>query len=111
MKGSLLLTGAGVGRMAIGGETSFVTDTNGVLVVVTGVCPYQVLMPRLIHLTITRDVIVITSEPETGIVTGNKVLDGEPTVAARRAAMNDNQINTSHNFNIIHLSQAPLAGS
>ena len=47
-------------------------------------------MTGLVHVTVAGDIVVVASEPETGVVAGDKVLDGEPTVAARGAAVNDN---------------------
>jgi hypothetical protein len=39
---------------------------------------------------------VVTGEPEAGIVAGYQVLHREPAVAARRAAVNNNQTYLSH---------------
>ena len=89
MQGSLLFPGTGVGRTTIRGQTTFIAHTDGVLVVMLGMCPRQVLMTCLVHMTIAGDVVVVAGEPETGIVTGNEVLDRKPAVAARRAAMNN----------------------
>ncbi len=61
------------------------------LVVVAGMCPRQVLMVRLVELAVAGDVVVIAGEPEAGIVAGDEVLDGEPTVAARGAAVDDDE--------------------
>ena len=88
-EGGLLEGRAGVGRATVGVETALVADADGVLVVMTGMGAGQILMTGLIDLTIACDVVVITGEPETGIVTCDEVLDGEPTVAARGAAVNN----------------------
>ena len=82
-EGRLLFPGTGVGRDALGRQPTFIAHTDGVLVVVAGMCPRQVLVPRLVQLSIAGDVVVIASEPEAGIVAGNEVLYGEPTVSAR----------------------------
>jgi len=74
-EGGLLLGSAGVGRMACGGEASLIADADGVLVVMAGMGASQVLMTGLIDLTIASDVVVITGEPEAGIMAGYEVLD------------------------------------
>ena len=81
--------GPRVGRTTVGSEASLIADTDGVLVVMPGMCPRQILMPRLIHMTVARDIIMVASEAEAGVVTGYEVLDREPAVAARRTAMNN----------------------
>ena len=87
--GSLLGFGPRVVITAVGGDTDLVADADGVLVVVAGMYPRQILMTRLVHLTVAGDIIVVAGEPETGVVAGDEVLDGEPAVAARGAAVND----------------------
>jgi len=89
-EGSLLGFGTGVGGTSLGGETALVADTYGVLVVVADMTSRQVLMTRLIRLTVAGDVIVIACEPEAGIVAGNKVLDREPTVGTGGRTVNNN---------------------
>jgi len=54
-----------------------------------GMCPGQVLMTGLVYMTVAGDIVVVAGEPETGVVAGDKVLDGEPAVTARGAAVND----------------------
>ena len=71
----LLFGSTGVGRIAMGVETSLIADADGVLVVMTGMGAGQILMTGLIDLTIACDVVVITGEPETGIMAGNEILD------------------------------------
>ena len=95
-EGRLLFPGTGVGRDALGRQSTLIAHPDGVLVVVAGMCPRQVVVPRLIQLTIASDVVVVAAEPEAGIVAGNEVLYGESTVSARGAAVNDNQINAAH---------------
>ena len=80
----------------MGVETSFIADANAVLVVVLGMGAGEVFMTRLVHLTITGDVIVVGGEAETGLVAGDEVSDRERTVAARGATVDDDEINASH---------------
>ena len=88
-EGGFLSLGAGVGFTTLLIETTFVTNTNGVLIVVAGMSADEIFMTGLIDLAVAGDVIVIAGEAETGLVTGYQVFHGEGTVAARRAAMHD----------------------
>ena len=92
----LLLGCPGIGRTALGVETSLIADANAVLVVVLGMGADEVFMTRLVHLTITGDVIVVGGEAETGLVAGDEVSDRKRTVAARGATVDDDEINASH---------------
>ena len=62
--GGFLLLGAGVGSMAVGQQATLVADADGVLVVVPCMGSRQVLVPRLVHLAVAGDVIVVAGEPE-----------------------------------------------
>lgn len=92
----LLLGRPGIGRTALGVETSLIADANAVLIVVLSMGASEVFMTRLVHLTITGDVIVVGGEAETGLVAGDEVSDRERTVAARGATVDDDEINASH---------------
>ena len=93
----MLLFGCpGIGRTTLGVETSLIADANAVLVVVLGMGADEVFMTRLVHLTITGDVIVVGGEAETGLVAGNEVSDRERSVAARGATVNDDEVNATH---------------
>ena len=107
VQGGLLLTGAGVGRTALRRQSAFIAHAYRVLVlckqsvplgraVVAGVCPDKILVPRLVHVAVAGDVIVVAGEPEAGIVAGDEVLDREPAVAARGAAVDDDEIDCTH---------------
>ena len=82
--GSLLGFGPRVCGTAVGGETALLTDTDGVLVVVAGMYPRQILMACLIHLTIAGDIIVVAGEAETILMAGDERRDGERLVLAGR---------------------------
>lgn len=88
-KGLLLFGRTGVGRTAVGVETTLIADANAVLVVMLGMGASEVFMTRLVHLTITGDVVVVGGEAETGLMTGDEVGDRERTVAARSATVNN----------------------
>ena len=92
----LLFGSTGVGRIAMGVETSLIADADGVLVVVAGMGADEVFMTRLIHLTVPGDVIVIGGEAEASLVTGDELGDREWTVAARGATVNNDEINVTH---------------
>ena len=80
MQGVLLGCRAGVGVSTFGCKPALVADADRVLVVVAGMCPRQILVACLIQLSVTGDVVVVAGEPEAGVVTGDEVLDREPTV-------------------------------
>jgi len=94
-----------VGLPTVGQQATLIADTDGVLVVVSGMGSHQLLMARLVHLPVTRDVIVVPSEPEPRLMTGNKTGNRERLVAARSTAVDDNQINVTH----LHLPSAYAA--
>ena len=95
--GGFLLLGAGVGSFSVGQQSTLVANADGVLVIVPGMGSWQVLVPRLVQLTVTGDIVVVAGEPEAGLMTGYQLGDGERAVAARRRAVDNNQINLSHN--------------
>ena len=92
----LLFGRPGIGRTTLGVETSLIADANAVLVVVLGMGAGEVFMTRLVHLTITGDVIVVGGEAETGLVAGNEVSDRKRPVAARGATVDDDEVDASH---------------
>ena len=92
----LLLAGTGVGVIAVLVKAALIADADAVLVVVAGMATDELFVPRLVQLTVAGDVVVIAGEPEAGIVTGNEVLDGEPTVSASGAAVDDDEIDFTH---------------
>ena len=92
----LLFGSTGVGRTTLGVETSLIADADGVLVVVAGMGADEVFMTRLIHLTVPGDVIVIGGEAEASLVTGDEVSDRKRPVAARGAAVDDDEVDASH---------------
>ena len=53
-----------VSRFALLIQSPFIAHANGVLVVVTGMCPGEVLMARLVELTVSRNIIVVAREAE-----------------------------------------------
>ena len=95
-EGLLLFGCPGIGRTALGVETSLIADANAVLVVVLGMGAGKVFMTRLVHLAITGDVIVVGGEAETGLVAGDELGDREGPVAARGATVNDDEIDATH---------------
>lgn len=92
----LLFGSTGVGRIAVGVETSLIADADGVLVVVAGMGADEVFVTRLIHLTVPGDVVVIGGEAEASLVTGDELGDREWTVAARGATVDDDEVNVTH---------------
>ena len=92
----LLFGSTGVGRIAVGVETSLIADADGVRVVVASMGADEVFMTRLIHLTVPGDVVVIGGEAEASLVTGDELGDREWMVAARGATVNNDEINVTH---------------
>ena len=108
MQGCLLLPGASVGVTAFRGQAAFVANADGVLVIVPGMCPRQVLVSRLVHLTVTGDIVMVSGEPKPCVVAGYQVFNRESAVTAGRRTMDNNKVNSSHSF-FIHLDrQAPM---
>ena len=92
IQGRFLFRGTGIGGNALGRQPTFIAHPDGVLVIVAGMCPRQILVACLIQLSVAGDVVVVAGKPEAGIVACDEVLDGEPTVTARGAAVDNNQI-------------------
>ena len=89
IQGSLLFRGTGIGRNALGRQSALIAHPDGVPVIVAGMCPRQILVPRLVQLAVTRDVIMVAREPEAGVMTSNEILYGEPTVSTCGRTVND----------------------
>jgi hypothetical protein len=74
-EGGFLCRCTGVAGVAFRGETSLIADAKGVLVVVAGMGAGEILMTSLIDMAIASDVVMVTGEPEAGIMAGYEVLD------------------------------------
>ena len=97
-EGSLLCGRAGVVFFTSLVEASLVADADGVLVVAPGMGADEVLVARLVHLTIAGDVVVVAGVAEARGVIFNEFLQGVGPVTARGATVNDNEVDTSHNI-------------
>jgi len=95
-QGVLLGLGAGVGRMAVGEQAALIADADRVGVVVAGMGTGEVLVPGLVGLPVSRDVVVVSRESEAGLMAGNERGNGERPVFAGCGAVNDNHIYPSH---------------
>ena len=95
-EGGLLCRCTGVAGTAFGGEAALIADAKGVLVVMAGMSAGQILMSGLIDMAIASDVVVVTGEPEAGIMAGYEVLDRESAVTACGAAVNDDEVDGTH---------------
>lgn len=95
-QGVLLGLGASVGRMTVGEQTALVADTDRVGVEMAGMGTDEILVPGLVGLPVSRDVIVVSREPEAGLMTGNERGDRKRAVFARRRTVNDNKVYFSH---------------
>ena len=74
---------AGVGRITLLVETTFVADAERVPVVAFGMGTDQILVARLVGLAIAGDVIVVARESELFLVTSDEGCHGKILVAAR----------------------------
>ena len=95
-QGTFLHGRTGVGRNTVLVKTTFVTDSERVLVIALGVCTNQVLVTCLIGLAIAGDVVVIARESESFRVTADESCHGKVLVAARGRTVNHYQINVPH---------------
>ena len=90
VQSGFLRCGAGVLGTALGVETSFVADADGVLVVVAGMGAGEVLVAGLIYLAVALYVVVVAGEAEAAVVAGDERGHGErPVLAGRRTVNND----------------------
>ena len=95
----LLLRGAGVGGLAVGIEASLVADTDGVGVVVAGVCTDHLLGATEVELSVAGDVVVVAAAPPAaGLVHLLEPFHRNMLVRSRGGAVNHNQIYSSHSF-------------
>ena len=94
----LLGLGAGVGGLVAGVEPSLVAHADGVLVVAQGVGSDEVLVARLVDAAVAGDVVVVAGEAEAVGVASDEGFYGEGTVAARGAAMDEDEVYFSHGF-------------
>ena len=98
-EGSLLLSGARVGRMFQLVQASLVAYADGVLVIASGMGTDEVFMTGLVDVSITGDIVMIPREAETVFMVGNEPFDGVRAVAARGTAGDDDEIDASHLLN------------
>ena len=89
---------AGVCLATVGQQPSLVADANRMLVVVPGMRTDDVLVQGLIHLPVPGDVVVISAPSETLVMVGDEPSHGVWPVLPRRRAVNNNEINSSHNI-------------
>ena len=88
---SLLGLSPGVIRMTFLIETALVADTEIATVVVAGMSPTDILRENGYDGTVTTDIIMIGRLTEAGHTSRNQVVDAEGLVAARGAAVNNEQ--------------------
>jgi len=96
LQGGLLLRRTRVGGFAVGCQPALVAHADAVLVVAPGVGTGELFVARLVRGAVLGDVPVVAGEAEAGIVAGDQVLQREPPVAARSAAVDNDEFNVSH---------------
>ena len=86
----LLCLSTCVGIDALRVQSALVAHADRVGVVALGVCPLQVLMQRLVQVSVACHVVVVAGLSQPLLVVSNERLHGVAPVAARGAAVNDN---------------------
>ena len=87
----LLSLGPGIYSTAFLIQTAFVADAERTTVVVAGMSPTDILRENGDYVAVTTDIIMIGGLAETGHACGDQVVDAEGLVAARGAAVNNEQ--------------------
>ena len=95
-QGAFLHGRAGVGRNTVFVKTTFVTDTERMLVIAFGVGTNQIFVARLISRAIARDVVVVACESESFRVTADEGCHGKVLIRARGRTVDNYQINVPH---------------
>ena len=91
VEGQLLGGSPGVGRTALLVEAPLVADTDGVGVVVAGVCADHLFGAAEVQLAVAGDVVVVAAAlPAAGLVHLVELLHRDVLVGAARRAVNDN---------------------
>lgn len=90
-KGGFLLQGARIGRLSAGGETAFVADADGVVVMVLTVRADFFHRAAAVDVTVARDVEVITDVAKTAVedVVVPAVFKAQAHALRRGRAMDD----------------------
>ena len=97
-EGGTLGWGSGVGGTAFLVETTLVADANGVGIVVAGMGADHLFGAAEMQLSGTGDVVVVAAAfPAFGLVHLVEHPQCQMLVGAARRAVNDNQINSTHN--------------
>lgn len=91
--GFLLCLGAGVGGVAVGVETALIADADGIAVVVSGMCPADVLGERRHNVTVHSDIVMVGGLAEPSFACCYQRFCGERSVAARGTAMYYQELN------------------
>ena len=96
-EGSFLGRGSGVGRLAIGIETTLVADADTMGVIATGVGTNHLLGAALVQLAVLGDVVMVARGLKTPtLVACLEVLGGKVLGDFRGGAMDNNQVYSSH---------------
>ena len=75
---------------------TFGADTQRMTVVANGVGTDQLLMARLVNMSVAGEVVVVARESEPFRVTADEGCHGKVLVRARGRTVDDNHINASH---------------
>ena len=95
-QGTFLGSGACVVGVATLVQPSLVAHAKAVLVVAPGMCPYKVLVARLVGLSVAGDVVVVAREPEALGMVPDELCHRVRPVTARRGTVNDDEVDCTH---------------
>ena len=79
-------------------EPALVADAEAMLVIPLGMGANQVLVARLVGLSVAGDVVVVARESEPSVVTADEGCHGKRLITPRGRAMNDNEVYCSPNI-------------
>ena len=88
----LLSLSAGVSRLAVLIQTTFIADAKGAMVVVTGVNALHRLWQQRDDVAIAQDVVVIRALSVLGFASSDEGFNAERAVAFRCTAVDDEQL-------------------
>ena len=92
VKSVLLSFGTSVGGMAVLIESSLIDNAEGAVVVVSGMDALDALGQQRNNISVTTDIVVVTTLTIFGHAAGNEILHAEGTVALVGHAVDDEQL-------------------
>ena len=97
-----------VGRLSVFVQATLVADAERMLVIALGVSTDELFMACLIYRSVASDVVVVARETEAVSMTADKSGHRKRAVTACRTTMNDNEMNGSHDSQLLEAILATL---